>query len=67
MIGALAWGLVALGAIGLEVVALVRGRVGRFSLLVARARSSWGGRLGLWLIWAFVGWHVFARYTIHGL
>ncbi len=29
-----------------------------------RIGSSWPGRLALVVIWAFIGWHVFARYTI---
>jgi hypothetical protein len=34
--------------------------------VVARLGSRRAGRLVLLVLWAFVGWHVFARYTVPG-
>ncbi len=36
------------------------------SHVVARSWTSMPGRLLLVAVWAFVGWHVFARYTLPG-
>jgi hypothetical protein len=41
----------------------------RWTSLAGLGARLWGsvtGRAALLLVWAFVGWHVFARYTVPG-
>ncbi len=41
----------------------------RWTSLTSMGSALWGrppGRLALIALWAFVGWHVFARYTLPG-
>jgi len=43
-----------------------RGRWTSLAEIGARLGGSLPGRIVLLALWAFVGWHVFARYTIPG-
>lgn len=67
LIGALSWGVIALSFVLLETLAQKKRGVSRLSDLVTRTRRSLAGRLGLFVIWVFVGWHLFARYSLHGI
>lgn len=54
------------GALGIELFGRLTGRQ---SSLAHIATSLWAwppGRLILLAVWAFAGWHVFARYTVPG-
>lgn len=67
MTGLALWAMVALSAIGLELVARFTGNLPRLGDLVGRMGERRVGRLGLWAIWAYLGWHLFGRYTIHSI
>jgi hypothetical protein len=66
VIGAIAWGVIALSVASIETLARKGRKVSHCAGLVSRARRSLAGRLGLLVIWALMGWHLFARYTLHG-
>jgi hypothetical protein len=62
-----AWLALALAAIAWEISCRRAGP--RWTSLTAMGSPLWGrlpGRLALIALWAFVGWHVFARYTLPG-
>ena len=62
-----AWLALALAAIAWEISCRRAGP--RWTSLTAMGSALWGrlpGRLALIALWAFVGWHVFARYTLPG-
>ncbi|MGO9558561.1 MAG: DUF6186 family protein [Acidimicrobiales bacterium] len=61
---ALVWLAIAVMAVIVEVVARRGGsyaRIGELGRLVTSRRL---GRLVLVACWAFIGWHLFARYTV---
>jgi hypothetical protein len=63
----LAWLVLMAAAVVVEVVGRRPG--GRGSTLGAIGSAWWSrpaGRILLVAVWAFVGWHVFARYTVPG-
>ena len=65
MIGTLAWFSLAGAAVALECAG--RASHGRWPDLVSIASAAWSrpiGRLVLITAWTFVGWHLFARYTV---
>lgn len=67
MIVAACWAALFLVALCLELAAR---SARRFSTLGAVAAGLASRRLGLLLLfalWAFTGWHLFARYTLHRL
>jgi hypothetical protein len=64
MFGTIAW-LVLLGAMAaLEGFGRSTGRLLTPSALVARLSRRLPGRIVVFVFWAFVGWHLFARYTV---
>ncbi len=67
MIVAIAWLLLGAVAVSLEVAARRGAHVSQLSEIAARLAGTALGRLVLVACWAFVGWHLFARYTIPAL
>ncbi len=67
MIVTACWAALFLGALGLELAARASGRFSTLGALGARLASHRLGLVFLFALWAFVGWHLFARYTIHPL
>jgi hypothetical protein len=64
MYGTIAW-LVLLGAAAaLESVGRSTGSFVTPSALVGKLSRRLPGRIVVVILWAFVGWHLFARYTI---
>jgi hypothetical protein len=61
---ALAWLAIAVMVVIVEVVARKNGRFSRIGDLGRLVASRPLGRLALVAVWAFVGWHLFARYTV---
>ena len=65
VIGTVAWLVLAAAALALEW--RCRASHGRRPDLVAIAAAPWSrplGRVILISVWTFVGWHLFARYTV---
>ncbi|AII11145.1 DUF6186 family protein [Rhodococcus opacus] len=65
MVVTIIWLMLVGAGIGIELSSHLTG--GRWSSLASVASSLWTrlpGRLLLVGIWGFVGWHVFARYTV---
>lgn len=65
MIGVVAWILLAAGLLGWEAVCRRSG--GTRPGLGQAVSAVWRRRLGRWALvaaWAFVGFHLFARYTL---
>lgn len=64
MIGTAAWTFLALLGVVLELAARRGARLSRLGSLGSKLAGRRIGRLALYLLWAFVGWHLFARYTV---
>jgi hypothetical protein len=64
VIVALAWLSIAVAAVIIELVVRRSDRFASLGDLGRRIGSQRLGRLALVACWAFVGWHVFARYTV---
>ena len=65
MIGTVGWFALAGAAVALECGC--RASRGRWPDLVTIASAVWSrpvGRIALIVAWTFVGWHLFARYTV---
>ena len=67
VVATVAWlTLLAMGAIWEVVCHLSGGRLSSLTDIGARLWTRPPGRIVLIAVWAFVGWHVFARYTLPG-
>ena len=67
MAATVTWLALALAAIAWEISC--RAAAPRWTSLTVMGSALWGrlpGRLALIALWAFVGWHIFARYTLPG-
>ncbi len=65
MIGVGLWAAIASCAVLLELLARRTGRWSTLGELGRRLASPRLGALCLLVFWAFAGWHLFSRYTIH--
>jgi hypothetical protein len=64
MVVTVAWLALAVAGLTVELVARRGGHFMTLGEVGSRIASHRVGRLGLVAVWAFVGWHLFARYTI---
>jgi hypothetical protein len=64
MIVTAAWLALTAAGLALELVSRRSARVTSLGVIGSRIASRRLGRLGLVVAWAFVGWHLFARYTV---
>lgn len=67
MLVALLWLLLAVASAAFEIGARRSHRWLSLAELGSRISSHWIGRFVLLLCWAFVGWHLFSRYSRHPL
>ena len=65
MVVTLCWAALAVAALGWEVRCRRPGSPwNSLAQLVSEAWSRPVGRIALLVLWSFVGWHLFARYTV---
>jgi Family of unknown function (DUF6186) len=67
MIVTVAWLALAAAGLTLELASRRKARITSLAVIGSAIASRRLGRLGLVAAWALVGWHLFARYTIHPL
>lgn len=61
MIATALWLALVAGALALEIAAHRTGAVAPLSRVAARLGATRTGRVVFWAVWAFVGFHLFAR------